>query len=123
MKHFPRVRLGVYSLEITSYSFTKDGKKIYKNSNKVQRRITSQENQFLFFSNSIGVFKENNNSYDVHMITNYPDNRTFTITPSHYTNGRVDAFTGIMTEPNYNPSIYTRGTPTIAALSMKWFGE
>lgn len=127
--HYPIVKLGVYWLETTSYSFTKDGKKIYKKSEKVKIKITSQENQFLFFNvsnnkyinnNSFGVIKKNNNSYDIHIITNIPDNRTFIITPLHYINGRADAFTGIMIEPDYSPSIYTRGTPTIASLSMKW---
>ena len=129
--HFPKIKLGVYDWHSVDYSFTKDGQKIVKGSEKIKFNITSQNNEFLFGSvldsyknnigpQAIGVIKKNINSYDIYITTNIPDSRTFIITPTHYSCGKVDAFTGIMIEPNYSSTIFSSGTPTVASLTMKW---
>lgn len=129
--HFPKIKLGVYDWRSVDYSFTKDGQKIVKGSEKFKLKITSQDNEFVFGLavdsdkkyeglQAMGVIKKNNDSYDIHITTNIPDSRTFVITPTHYSCGKVDALKGIMVEPNYTPTIFTDGTPTVASLTMKW---
>jgi hypothetical protein len=129
---FPKVKCGVYMWSSVDYSFTKDGQKIVKGGENIKFKITSQDGPFVFGFiadhdninyiglKAMGVIKKNNNSWDIHITTNVPDDREFIMTPTYYKSGKACEFRGIMIEPNYSVNPYTDGTPTVARVYMKW---
>lgn len=129
---YPKVKYGMYDWCSVDYSFTKDGQKNVKGGQNLKFKITSQDGPFvfgLFAANSnanyigvkaMGVIKKNVDSWDIHITTNIPDNRTYTMTPTNYKYGKAFGFAGFMVEPNYNLSQFTDGTPTVATVRMNW---
>ena len=131
---YPQIKPGVYEFESTDLSLTAtpESKVIY-GITKFKLKLLEQRNELVTMEidtdqgiftgyKGIGVFKKNNKTFDLYIVSNFPDNRIFIMTPKCFNKkSQVVSFEGVIVETSdYVPRPPIPVGSTVGAIKVKW---
>lgn len=102
---YPIIKPGFYQCLPTGFFLTEaPSSEVVFYTQSFQIKLLDQKNEFItaeIYDNQagfkgIGVMKKNNNTFDLYIVTNIPDNRFIILTPECNNEYEIDSFNGII---------------------------
>jgi hypothetical protein len=119
----------IVDLSLTAFP---ESKAVY-GTTSLQFKLLEQRNEFVTMEindnqgiysgfKGIGIFKKNNKTYDLYIVSNFPDNRMFIMTPKCYNKkSQVVSFEGVIVETSdYVPKPGIPVNSTVGAIKVTW---
>jgi hypothetical protein len=127
---YPKLKKGVYQWEGIDRYFDTNGE-VTSSTTSFKLSLILQENEFVIAQvdgdageftglKGIGVFKKNNKTFDLYVVTNSPANIMFILTPICYKKDKVVSLEGIDVETNYTTNPQLSITPSVSSITLKW---
>ena len=131
---YPQIKPGVYQYESVDLSLraSPESKAVY-GTTTLQLKLLEQRNELVTLEidnnqaiytgfKGIGVFKKNNKTFDLYIVSNIPDNRMFIMTPKCFNKkSQVVSFEGVIVETSdYVPRPPIPVGSTVGGIKVKW---
>jgi hypothetical protein len=131
---FPQIKPGVYQFNSSYLSLTPtpESKAIY-GTTLLKLKLLEQINEFVCMEiltnegiytgfKAIGIFKKNNNTFNLYVVSNTTNHSTYIITPKCFNKkSQVVLFEGIVVETSeYDPKKIIPTDATVSSIKIKW---
>jgi len=131
---YPQIKPGVYQFDSLYLSLTPtpESKAIY-GTTLLKLKLLEQKNEFVtmeiltnegIFSGykGIGIFKKNNKTFDLYIVTNQPNHSTYIMIPRCFNKkSQIVSFEGVIVETSeYNPTTPIPTDATVGTVKVKW---